>query len=95
MKMIKDNEFYCVKCGNKGMSIVRIAGKERESGHLKKIWCFKCKEETNHVECKPWTHYTHDDFLIEYNYGNFDEQGNRITPYGLFKNKLKKEGIIE
>ena len=94
MKMIKDNEFYCVKCGNKGMNIIRIAGKERESGHLKKIWCFKCKEETNHVECKDFTHYTEEDFFFEFENNNFDKNGKRILPYGLFRDKMNKEGVV-
>mgnify|MGYP006988906832 CR=1 FL=1 len=34
------SDFYCTHCGNKGIPIIRPAGQERESGHLKKIFCF-------------------------------------------------------
>ena len=33
-----------------------------------------------------YTIYDYNDFLAEYRGGNFDEDGNRIKPYGLFKN---------
>lgn len=89
-----ESDFYCVKCGKKGLPIWRKKGKEREAGHLKKLYCIYCKEEINHVECKPFTHYTYEDFLFEKENGNFDEQQNRILPYGLFKDKMNKEGMI-
>lgn len=89
-----DEEFYCCKCGQKGISIIRIKGKERGAGHLKKIWCLNCREEANHAECKEWTKYTYDDFLLEFNNNNFDEHQQRKLPYGLFRDKLHKEGIL-
>ena len=82
------SDFYCVHCGNKGIPIMRKAGHGREAGHLKKIYCLYCKQERNHVECKPFTHYTHEDFLIEFNYNNFDETGIRKIPYGQLKGMI-------
>lgn len=89
-----DSEFYCCKCGNRGLDIIRIKGKERKAGHLKRLYCFTCKEEINHVECKTFTHYTHEDFLLEFDYHNFNQEGQRILPYGQFRDKLHKEGIL-
>lgn len=89
-----DSEFYCCKCGNKGMPVIRKKGKEREAGHLKKLYCLKCGCEVNHAECKPWTKYEYEDFLLEFEHGNFDEEQNRKMQYGLFKDKLKKAGVI-
>ena len=83
--LITDNEFYCVFCHNKGLPIVRRKGAEREAGHLKKIFCLTCQKETNHCECRPWSGYTYEDFLIECEYNNFDENGNRKIPYGELK----------
>ena len=90
-KLITDNEFYCTKCGSKGLPIVRKTGSERETGHLKKIYCLKCKQEVNHVEVKLLSKYEYGDFLIEYHYGNFNEQGERKEKFGTFKDKLIRE----
>jgi hypothetical protein len=84
-----DNEFYCTKCGNKGIPIARKKGQEREAGHLKKLFCLKCQEETNHVECKPFSHYEHEDFLFEFENGNFTETGARKMGYGEFKHLME------
>ena len=89
------NNFYCTKCGNKGIPISRKAGKEKEPGHLKKLFCIYCNEEWNMVEIKPNDiHYTLTDFFNEYTYHNFDEEGNRIKPYKQFKEELRKSGVI-
>ena len=82
------SEFYCTKCGNKGIPIARIKGREREAGHLKKIFCLKCQQEWNHVECKPYSHYDHEDFLVELQYNNFDNEGKRKIPYGELKGAI-------
>lgn len=41
----------CPICGNI-QTIFRQSNKCREFGHIKTIWCFKCKEKTNHIEIK-------------------------------------------
>lgn len=92
-KLIVGEEFYCCKCGNKGIPIVRVIGRERGAGHLKKLWCLKCNEEVNHAECIPGSKYTKEDFQIEFEYGNFDENQQRKMTYGQFKDKLRKEGV--
>ena len=89
-----DSNFYCCKCGKRGINILRIKGKERKAGHLKRLYCLNCGEEVNHVECKEWTNYTVDDFYLEFNYGNFNEEYTRILPSGQFRDKLHKEGIL-
>lgn len=88
------SEFYCTKCGQKGLPVWRKKGKMREAGHLKKLFCFNCNEEVNHVEIKPFTKYDYNDFLLEFENGNFTEEGNRVLPYGLFRDKMHKEGKI-
>lgn len=82
------SEFYCTSCGQKGLPIWRRKGGEREAGHLKKIFCLKCQREVNHVECKPWTKYDYDNFKEEFEYGNFDELGQRKVPYGKLKEAI-------
>ena len=74
------SEFYCTQCGKKGIPIIRKDSRNRESGHLKKLYCLTCGQETNHVECKIFSRYTHNEFLIEFNNHNFTSEGNRIEP---------------
>ena len=93
-KMIVGHEFYCCKCGMKGIPVVRQKGKEREPGHLKKLFCLTCNAEINHVECIAGSKYQYEDFLLEFSQGNFDSNFNRILPYGVFKDSLRKEGKI-
>ncbi len=83
------NDFYCTCCGSKGIGIPRVVGKQRESGHLKKIYCLKCQKETNHVECRELSHYEYPDFLFEFENGNFSETGDRKMPYGEFKHYIE------
>lgn len=87
-----EHEFYCTKCGKKGLPVFRTKGKEL--GHLKKLWCMNCKQETNHAECQPYTRYGYEEFLLEFENGNFDSEGGRILAFGLFKDKMHKEGKI-
>lgn len=88
------SDFYCTCCGKKGTSLPRKKGQFREEGHLKKLYCINCKAEKNHVEIRSvYSSYELEDFLIEYNYGNFDLEGNRIKPYKMFRNELRK-GLI-
>lgn len=72
------SEFYCTECGMRGMPIMRKINKQREAGHLKKLYCLNCKKETNHAEIRPFGNYTFEDFKEEYELGRFIE-GNRIA----------------
>ena len=94
MGFILTNEFYCTQCGEKGIPVARRTGSERKAGHLKKLYCLKCQAETNHVECKPYSHYTHEDFLLEFNNNNFDKKGQRRQKYGSLRDQLNKEGRL-
>lgn len=84
------SEFYCTKCGERGIPIARKIGKQREAGHLKKIYCIKCKESVNFAEVRPFGEYNYEDFLLEFKYGNFDQDGNRKLPYKQFISTLDK-----
>lgn len=46
------HDFYCIRCGNKGISLMRKQGYKHSKMHRKKLYCPFCKEEVNHVECK-------------------------------------------
>lgn len=76
------SDFYCTECGSRGIPIMRKAGQSREPGHLKKLFCLKCKRETNHVEVRPYGNYRYENFLEEYSLGRFFE-GKRIPVANL------------
>lgn len=83
------SDFYCTKCGMKGIPVFRTVGQEREPGHLKKLFCINCQKETNAAEVRSNSKYSLDDFWIEYEYGNFDQEGNRKEPWKQFIAKIK------
>jgi len=99
MRKKKDNraflfsDFYCTCCGRKSFPIIRQLGKEREPGHLKKLYCIYCQKEQNMVEIKNNGKYTLEHFLAEFNNGNFIA-GERQVPYRQFIAELKKEGKV-
>ena len=71
------SDFYCTHCGALGLPVVRSAKHTREPGHLKKLYCPRCRIQRNMVEVRPFGRYTYEDFQIEFKYGNFDEEGQR------------------
>ena len=86
------SNFYCTRCGKKGIPIPRKNNKQREPGHLKKLYCVFCRMETNHVEVRGFGGYSKEDFDIEFKYNNFDQQGNRKEPnYKVFKMAVLKK----
>jgi hypothetical protein len=72
------SNFYCTKCGKKGIPVFRT-GRVREAGHLKSMYCIYCGRTQNFAEIRPFGAYNFEDFKIEYEYGNFDNFGNRIN----------------
>lgn len=72
------SDFYCTKCGKKGMPIPRKIGAQRQGGHLKRLFCLNCQEEVNHVEVRPFGAYQYEDFKQEFELGRFDKDGQRI-----------------
>lgn len=88
------SDFYCTRCGNKGIPVFRTAGQEREPGHLKKLFCIYCQDEVNMVEVRQIGKYNLENFWIEYEYNNFDKEGNRKEPWKQFVSKIK-QGVIK
>jgi len=50
-----------LKCGecNNPVQIFRKRHRMKEKGHVKHMWCFKCKETTAHIELKEKDIYPH------------------------------------
>ena len=88
-KNIIASDFYCTQCGFRNIDVWRTLGRERESGHLKKLYCRYCGKEQNCVEIKQnVSKYTFEDFKVEFEYGNFNENGTRKRTYGELKNGI-------
>lgn len=95
MGNITYSDMYCTQCGKKNIPVPRKSGREREPGHLKRMYCIYCKKKVNMVEVKNFgSTYTKEDFYWEYENGNFNKKGMRILSFSEFRikmNKLEKE----
>lgn len=78
-KSTTTSEFYCCRCGAKGMPVIRKQSKQREKGHLKKLWCIHCKDEVNHVEIRPFDDYNYEDFKEDFEEGIFEEAAYNVN----------------
>jgi len=76
--MIRQNfsisDFYCSKCGKRGISIPRKHGQSREKGHIKDLYCIYCNTVTKHIEIS--NSYTYYDFIEDFNNGLIQEVVN-------------------
>lgn len=71
MARLENHQFYCTKCGNRGINVWRNPAAQRGKGHLKKLYCIYCQEEVNHYEC-----YNEKDvakFKMKFERGDFDD----------------------
>lgn len=48
---IEETELRCMECNNK-QKIQRWQGYKKKEGHIKHLYCFKCKDTTAHEEIK-------------------------------------------
>lgn len=89
------SDMYCTQCGRKNIPVPRNKGREREIGHLKKMYCIYCKRKTNMVEIRGFgSGYTVDDFELEFNLHNFTEEGTRKLTLSEFKQHLNNGGGV-
>ena len=87
---------YCTQCGKKNIPIPRKKGREREVGHLKKMYCVHCKKKTNMVEVRGFgSGYTVSDFNLEFQLHNFNKENHeKIKIRDAIKNQWCKENNI-
>lgn len=71
------SRFFCTRCGREGIPVQRKRGQDRQGGHLKKLYCLSCQEETNHAEIREIGGYSIEDFQTEFKLGRFID-GNRV-----------------
>jgi len=91
------SRFFCVVCGEEGIPLIRKPGAQREPGHLKKLFCLRCKCETNHAEIRPFGAYRYENFKEEFDLGRFTKDGEKIPIADLMdcskiKCKYNKDG---
>lgn len=67
-----EHSFYCIKCGQKGIPLMRKRGHQRPNHHRKKLYCVFCKEEVNHVECSTMAEVY--DFKERFELGEYKEE---------------------
>jgi len=46
---LKEKDLECIECGHI-MTIQRKNSKNRATGHIKHLWCIRCKKRTRHIE---------------------------------------------
>ena len=51
-RSFETHDFYCIRCGRKGIPCQRKKGQQHGKGHFKKLFCIYCGEEINHYECR-------------------------------------------
>ena len=95
-----EHSFYCIKCGNKGIPLMRKRGFQHGRMHRKKLYCMFCKEEVNHVECKSMEDV--EEFRLNFENGVYTDEAeesviqqfdrlNKCTPRAMALAKLKNQ----
>lgn len=75
----EDHDFYCMKCGQKGIPIARNLGHKHASMHKKKLYCIHCKEEVNHIECSNPLEVK--EFQKKFRRGEYKDEANASLSY--------------
>ncbi len=91
MAKFETHTFWCIRCGQQTIPIMRKAGFMHGKFHRKKLYCLHCQKETNHVEIRYPSKYTLDDFWIEFTHNNFTKEGTRKEPLRQFVSKIRQE----
>ena len=78
MKPTDSHSFFCIKCGTE-TPLPRKKGKKHEKFHRKKMWCYHCKLEINHVECKNEIEIAK--FKEDFNKGLYTEEAEASLKY--------------
>ena len=74
-----EHEFYCLKCGKKGLPVLRKQGYQKEKFHRKKLYCIHCHEEVNHIEVK--NPIERQEFLTNFTKGDYQDEAKNSLAY--------------
>lgn len=50
--LAESTTLWCMNCGQEGIPIVRKRSSLKEQFHRKKMYCWHCMQEVNHIECR-------------------------------------------
>ena len=73
------HDFFCLMCGKKGLPVHRRQGHQQGKYHRKKLYCFYCKEEVNHMECR--NQAENDEFKDAFERGEFIDEAEESISY--------------
>lgn len=79
------HDFYCMKCGKKGLSLQRKVNHKHGKHHRKKLWCPYCKMEVNHIECRNDNEVY--EFLENFKSGEYEKELEESLDFIKEKNK--------
>ena len=72
MANYETHDFYCLRCGQPGIPVMRKLGKQHGSFHRKRLYCPHCKVEINHVEVR--NQEEKEQFLEAFNNGEYKNE---------------------
>ena len=81
MAKYNPHSFYCLKCGNRALTLQRPDSRKREKFHRKKLYCYHCKQEINCIECKNDNEVY--EFKQAFNNGEYKEEAQISLQYIL------------
>lgn len=73
------HDFYCINCGEKGISLPRKRGRQYGKFHRKKMYCPHCGAIVNHIEVRndieTW------EFKNAFDAGEFEEEAKESLEF--------------
>lgn len=73
------HDFYCMCCGTKGIPVPRAGNKMKQKFHRKRMYCLRCRTDTNHIECRNEKEVTQ--FLEDFKNGVYLEEAKETMEY--------------
>lgn len=79
MANYETHQFMCLRCGNAGIPICRKRGHQHGAFHRKKLYCWKCKIEINHIEIR--NDWEMEEFKANFNNGVYVDECEESMAY--------------
>ena len=84
MARFETHDFYCLKCGAH-FPLPRKIGHQHGAFHRKKLYCFKCQEEINHMEIRNFAELQ--EFKENFKNGVYLNEAEESLAYGRLCSK--------